>query len=83
MPSPNQVQVQKQVTTQAIAQAAQVDNAPVNNKQTTAIASIPSTTPVDASNAIPAMINSPTVGAILALAVLVRVIVDRPSSDKK
>jgi biotin carboxyl carrier protein len=74
----NQAQFQKQVTTQAIAQT---NSAPANKQ--TAIESIPSNAPVDASNAIPAMINSPTVGAILALAVLVRVIVDRPSSDKK
>lgn len=74
----NQAQFQKQVTTQSIAQT---NSAPANKQ--TAIESTPSNTPVDASNVIPAMINSPTVGAILALAVLVRVIVDRPSSDKK
>ncbi|MEA5485907.1 MULTISPECIES: hypothetical protein [Pseudanabaena] len=73
-----QNQVQKPVTTQAIAQT----NSSPANKQT-AIESIPSTTPVDASNTIPALINSPTVGTILALAVLIRVILDRPSSDKK
>ena len=71
------VQNQKQVQTQI----AQVDNAPVDNKQT-AIAT-PSPTPVDASNTIPALIHSPTVGTILALAVLIRVILDRPSSGKK
>ncbi|MBD2318266.1 hypothetical protein [Phormidium tenue] len=70
--------VQKPVTTQAIAQT----NSSPANKQT-AIESIPSTTSVDASNTIPTLINSPTVGAILALAVLIRVILDRPSSDKK
>ncbi|WP_434684748.1 hypothetical protein [Pseudanabaena minima] len=69
--------VQKQVTTQAIAQT----NTPANKQ--TAIESVPSTTPIDASNTIPALINSPTVGTILALAVLIRVILDRPSSDKK
>jgi biotin carboxyl carrier protein len=70
--------VQKQVMTQAIAQT----NSTPANKQT-AIESIPSTTPVDASNTIPALINSPTVGTILALAVLIRVILDRPSANKK
>ena len=70
--------VQKQVTTQAIAQTT---SAPVNKQ--TAIESTSSTTPVDASNTIPALINSPTVGAILAFAVLIRVILDRPSSNKK
>jgi hypothetical protein len=70
--------VQKQVTTQAIAQT---NSAPANKQ--TAIESTPSTTPIDASNTIPALINSPTVGAILAFAVLIRVILDRPSSDKK
>jgi hypothetical protein len=69
---------QNQITTQAIAQT----NSSPANKQT-AIESIPSTTPVDASNTIPALINSSTVGTILALAVLIRVILDRPSSDKK
>lgn len=81
MSAPNQVQVQKQVTTQAISQVAQVDSAPANKQ--TEIESAPSTTTVDASNTIPALINSPTVGTILALAVLIRVILDRPSSDKK
>ena len=70
--------VQKQITTQAIAQT---NSAPANKQ--TAIKSVPSTTPVDASNTIPALINSLTVGTILALAVLIRVILDRPSSDKK
>ena len=69
---------QNQITTQAIAQT----NSSPANKQT-AIESVPSTTPVDASNTIPALINSSTVGTILALAVLIRVILDRPSSDKK
>jgi len=72
------VQNQKQVQNQI----AQVDNAPVSNKQT-AIASQPSATPVDASNTIPAIVNSPTVSIILAFAVLIRVILDRPSSKKK
>ncbi|MCE2982681.1 MAG: hypothetical protein ACK5AW_00290 [Pseudanabaena sp.] len=75
----NQNQVQKQVTTQAIAQA---NNSPANNKQT-AIESTPTSTPIDASNTIPAIANNPTVSIILAFAVLVRVIVDRPSSRKK
>ncbi|MCL1490205.1 MAG: hypothetical protein M1G31_05515 [Pseudanabaena sp. Salubria-1] len=75
----NQNQVQKQVTTQAIAQA---NNAPANNKQT-AIESTPTSIPIDASNTIPAIANNPTVSIILAFAVLVRVIVDRPSSRKK
>ena len=61
---------------------AQVSNATANNKQT-AIESTPSNTPVDASNTIPALINSPTVGTILSLSVLIRVILDRPSSNKK
>ena len=63
------VQNQKQVQTQI----AQVDNAPVNNKQT-AIATTPSTTPVNVPNDIPAIANSNTVAIILAFAVLVRVI---------
>jgi len=62
-------QNQKQVQTQI----AQVDNAPVNNKQT-AIATTPSTTPVNVPNDIPAIANSNTVAIILAFAVLVRVI---------
>jgi hypothetical protein len=68
MSVPNQAQVQKQVTTQAIAQ---VNNAPANNNQT-AIATTP--TP-DASNTIPAIVSNPTVSIILAFAVLVRVII--------
>jgi hypothetical protein len=75
MSVPNQVQ--KQVTTQAIAQ---LDNAPAKQ---TAIESTPTSTPFDASNTIPAIVNNPTVSIILAFAVLVRVIVDRPSSRKK
>ena len=63
------VQNQKQVQTQIV----QVDNAPVNNKQT-AIATTPSTTPVNVPNDIPAIANSNTVAIILAFAVLVRVI---------
>ena len=69
-------QAQKQVTTQAIAQ---LDNAPAKQN---AIASTPSTTPVDASNTIPAIVSNPTVSIILAFAVLVRVIIS-PSSGKK
>ncbi|TYQ24365.1 hypothetical protein PseudUWO311_19535 [Pseudanabaena sp. UWO311] len=80
MSVPNQVQ--KQVTTQAIAQVPQTNNAPTNNKQT-AIESTPTSTPIDASNTIPAIVSNPTVSIILAFAVLVRVIVDRPSSRKK
>ncbi len=75
----NQNQVQKQVTTQAIAQA---NNVPANNKQT-AIETTPTSTPIDASNTIPAIVSNQTVSIILAFAVLVRVIVDRPSSRKK
>ena len=78
MNTQNQVQVQKQVTTHEIAQ---VNNAPANNKQN-AIASTPSTTPIDASNTIPAIVSNPTVSIILAFAVLVRVIIS-PSSGKK
>jgi hypothetical protein len=63
--------VQKQVTTQAIAQVPQANNAPANNNQT-AIATTP--TP-DASNTIPAIVSNPTVSIILAFAVLVRVII--------
>jgi hypothetical protein len=80
MSVPNQVQ--KQVTTQAIAQVPQANNAPANNKQT-AIESMPTPTSIDASNTIPAIVSNPTVSIILAFAVLVRVIVDRPSSRKK
>jgi hypothetical protein len=80
MSVPNQVQ--KQVTTQAIAQVPQANNVPANNKQT-AIESTPTSTPIDTSNTIPAIANNPTVSIILAFAVLVRVIVDRPSSRKK
>jgi len=80
MPAPNQAQVQKPVATQEIAQV--THNPSTNNKQN-AIESIPSPTPVDASNAIPAIITSPTVSTILAFAVLVRVIVDRPSNHHK
>ena len=80
MSVPNQVQ--KQVTTQAIAQVPQANNAPANNKQT-AIESTPTLTPIDASNTIPEIVSNPTVSIILAFAVLVRVIVDRPSSRKK
>ncbi|MEE3716640.1 hypothetical protein V2H45_07780 [Tumidithrix elongata RA019] len=53
------------------------------SQKSVAIESTPSSTPVDASNTIPAIVNSPTVGAILAFAVLVRVILDRPSSGKQ
>jgi len=63
-------QNQKQVQTQTIAQ---VNNAPVNNNQK-AIATTPSTTPVNVPNDIPAIANSNTVAIILAFAVLVRVI---------
>jgi hypothetical protein len=56
----NQSQVQKQVTTQAIAQ---VDNVPVSANL--------------------AFVRDPIFWTILALAVLIRVILDRPSSDKK
>jgi hypothetical protein len=65
----NQTQAQKQVTTQAIAQ---LDNAPAKQ---TAIASTPSTTPIDASNTIPEIVSNPTVSIILAFAVLVQVII--------
>jgi hypothetical protein len=77
-----QNQVQKPVMTQAIAQVPQANNVPANNKQT-AIESTPTSTPLDASNTIPAIVSNPTVSIILAFAVLVRVIVDRPSSRKK
>lgn len=60
MSAPNQVQVQKQVTTQAIAQ---VDNLPTTANL--------------------AFVRDPIFWTILALAVLIRVILDRPSSDKK
>ena len=50
--------------------------------QVQSIESMPSATPVDASNTIPSIINSPTVSVILAFAVLIRVIVGS-SSDKK
>jgi hypothetical protein len=68
--------VQKQVSTQAIAQTY---SAPANKQ--TAIASTPSTTPVDTSNT-PEIVSNPTVSIILAFAVLVRVIIS-PSSGKK
>jgi len=56
---------------------------PVQNQvQTKSIESVPTTPPVDASNTIPSIINSPTVSVILAFAVLIRVIVGS-SSDKK
>ena len=55
-----QNQVQKQVTTQAIAQ---VDNLPASNHL--------------------AFVRDPIFWTILALAVLIRVILDRPSSGKK
>jgi hypothetical protein len=55
-----QNQVQKPVTTQAIAQ---VDNVPVSANL--------------------AFVRDPIFWTILALAVLIRVILDRPSSDKK
>ena len=84
MSAPNQVQVQKQVTTQAIAKVDNaINSAPSIIQKQNAIASQPSTTPVDASNTIPAIVNSPTVSIILAFAVLIRVILDRPSSKKK
>ena len=84
MSAPNQIQVQKQVTTQAIAKVDNaIDSAPAITQKQNAIASQPSTTPVDASNTIPAIVNSPTVSIILAFAVLIRVILDRPSSKKK
>ncbi|GBO54142.1 hypothetical protein APA_2090 [Pseudanabaena sp. lw0831] len=76
MSAPNQAQVQKPVTTQAIAQ---LDNAPAKQN---AIASTPSTTPADASNTIPAIANNPTVAIILAFAVLVRSILGSSSSKK-
>lgn len=60
MSAPNQVQVQKQVTTQAIVQ---VDNLPTSTNL--------------------AFVRDPIFWTILALAVLIRVILDRPSSDKK
>ncbi|MFN7715850.1 MAG: hypothetical protein ACK5QS_10275 [Pseudanabaenaceae cyanobacterium] len=82
MDTPNQAQSQKPVATQEIAQVNQTHNPSTNNKQN-AIESIPPQTPVDASNAIPAIITSPTVSTILAFAVLVRVIVDRPSNHRK
>ena len=81
MNNQTQAQVQKQVTTQAIAQVPQANNSPANNKQT-AIASTPSTTPVDASNTIPAIVSNPTVSIILAFAVLVRVIISSSSGKK-
>jgi hypothetical protein len=55
-----QNQVQKPVTTQAIAQ---VDNVPVSANL--------------------AFVRDPIFWTILALAVLIRIILDRPSSDKK
>ncbi len=55
----NQNQIQKQVTTQAIAQ---LDNVPASNHL--------------------AFVRDPIFWTILALAVLIRVIVDRPSSGK-
>ena len=64
MSVPNQVQVEKQVTTQSIAK---VDNA-INN------------TPPSANLA---FVRDPIFWTILALAVLIRVILDRPSPDKK
>ncbi len=60
MSAPNQVQVQKQVTTQAIAQ---VDSVPASANL--------------------AFVRDPIFWTILALAVLIRVILDRPSSGKK
>jgi len=60
MSAPNQAQVQKQVTTQAIAQ---VDNVPASANL--------------------AFVRDPIFWTILALAVLIRVILDRPSSEKK
>ena len=63
MSAPHQAQVQKQVTTQAIAQVAQVDSAPASANL--------------------AFVRDPIFWTILALAVLIRVILDRPSSDKK
>jgi hypothetical protein len=60
MSAQNQVQVQKQVTTQAIAQ---VDSVPASANL--------------------AFVRDPIFWTILALAVLIRVILDRPSSDKK
>jgi hypothetical protein len=42
--------------------------------QTQAIASTPSTTPVNVSNDIPAIANNPNVAIILAFAVLIRAI---------
>lgn len=60
MTDQTQAQIQKQVQTQAIAQA---DNAPVSAHL--------------------AFVRDPIFWTILALAVLIRVICDRPSSDKK
>jgi len=51
--------------------------------QNQAIASTPSTTLVNPSNDIPAIATNNTVAIILAFAVLIRVICDRPSSNKK
>ena len=80
----NQNQVQKQVQTQAIAKVDNaINSAPANTQKQNAIASQPLITPVDTSNTIPAIVNSPTVSIILAFAVLIRVILDRPSSKKK
>lgn len=67
-------QVQNQAT-------AQVDNPPVSNKQT-AIASTPSTTPVNVSNDIPAIANNPNVAIILAFAVLIRAILGSSANKK-
>lgn len=70
MSVPNQAQVQKQVTTQAIAQT---NSAPANKQ--TAIATTPAPTHVDPPNNIPEIVSNPTVSIILAFAVFVQVII--------
>lgn len=71
MPVQTQTQIQTQTQTQIQPQA---------QKQVTtqAIASTPSPTTTDN---IPAIINNPTVGIILAFAVLVRAILGSPSAN--